>query len=433
MRRMVLVLAALALLVGACGDGGAGSASAALEGGAERTVLVDFRHDEFASAFLRYYPETVTVRPGDAVRFKQAWTGEPHSVTMGKVVDGIFEAEDLFMKYDSPEEALADGVPQERIDDVLGSLARVPGMTGEDHFELYQPGAQPCYVADIDDVPQFSNPQTEEIDEDAECPTAGSEQPRFDGRQALYNSGFIPAEGKGANEFALPIAADAEPGTYRYYCNYHWTSMSGTVEIVGEGADIPSQQEVSRTAREEIEADAKVALQKIEEAEAARGGKVGDLELPLAGREADEDFAVIINEFLPNKIEAEVGEEVTWTFDGISHTVSFNVPKYFPVFTVDDDGTVEWNPQSYEPVAWDVPPPDDEAGGPEEEGGGPEDEREPEPRRVDVGEWDGAGGFHSSGALDPGETFTVTFTKPGTYLYACVLHPQMVGTLEVAS
>ena len=50
---------------------------------------------------------------------------------------------------------------------------------------------------------------------------------------------------------------------------------------------------------------------------------------------------------------------------------------------------------------------------------------------VDVGTWDGKGGFHSSGALEHGDRFSVTFTRPGTYSYACVLHPQMVGTVVV--
>jgi plastocyanin len=68
---------------------------------------------------------------------------------------------------------------------------------------------------------------------------------------------------------------------------------------------------------------------------------------------------------------------------------------------------------------------------PEQPEGPPGTGAEPEPRKVDVGKWDGKGGFRSSGALDPGETFTVAFSKAGTYSYACVLHPQMVGTLTV--
>lgn len=36
-----------------------------------------------------------------------------------------------------------------------------------------------------------------------------------------------------------------------------------------------------------------------------------------------------------------------------------------------------------------------------------------------------------SGALDQNDTFTFTFSKPGTYRYACSIHPQMVGTITV--
>ena len=36
-----------------------------------------------------------------------------------------------------------------------------------------------------------------------------------------------------------------------------------------------------------------------------------------------------------------------------------------------------------------------------------------------------------SGALDTDETFSFTFTKPGTYQYFCALHPHMTGTIVV--
>ena len=420
MRRWTAIGAVLALLLTGCGDGDGGGDEAG--GGAERTVLVDYRHDQFASAFLRYYPEQVKVRQGDTVRFKQAWTGEPHSVTMGQVVDKLFENMEIINKYDSPEEAAADGITEEKIAEIMSSFGKVPGMTG-DGYDVYQAGAQPCYVDELDDVPFFSDPETEEINDDAKCTGERKQQPDFTGRHALYNSGFIPPEGDDANTFVLPIAEDADPGTYFYFCNYHWTNMSGTVEVVERSVSIPSQEQVNRDARKEIEEDAKVALQKLDEAEGATSveSSEGELELPLAGREADEDYAVIINEFLPKKIDARVNRPVTWTFDGIAHTVSFNVPKYFPVFTVDEDsGEVEWNPKSYEPVGWEVP-----------ERPESDDDEDAPPRQVDVGKWDGGGGFRSSGALDPGETFTVTFTKTGTYAYACVLHPQMVGTVTV--
>ena len=39
--------------------------------------------------------------------------------------------------------------------------------------------------------------------------------------------------------------------------------------------------------------------------------------------------------------------------------------------------------------------------------------------------------FGKSTALDTDDSFTLTFTTPGTYQYFCYLHPHMVGTLVV--
>lgn len=41
-----------------------------------------------------------------------------------------------------------------------------------------------------------------------------------------------------------------------------------------------------------------------------------------------------------------------------------------------------------------------------------------------------AGLFRSS-ALDTNESFSFRFDKPGTYRYACSIHPRMVGTIVV--
>ena len=35
--------------------------------------------------------------------------------------------------------------------------------------------------------------------------------------------------------------------------------------------------------------------------------------------------------------------------------------------------------------------------------------------------------------IQPGETFSYTFTKPGTYPYYCLLHPRMAGAVVVGS
>jgi plastocyanin len=428
MRRILGVLAvavAAVLLAGACGDGGGGDERGfePAEGGEERTVLVDYRHDEFASAFLQYYPEHLEVRPGDLVKFRQSWSGEPHSVTMGKVVNDLFEVVPQIEQYESADEARAGGLSEEFIQQVLATLSKTPGMT--DDFRIAQGGAEPCFVTETADVPAFSNPETDEVNLDARCPVEARKQVPFTGRQALYNSGFIPYDGPQGNTFELPIAEDAEPGTYKYFCNYHWVFMSGEVEVVEKGAAIPSQAEVSKTARAEIDADAKAALAKVAETEDKRvGDTVEELTLPLAGRNIDDETPVIINEFFPRKLTAKVGQKVTWTADGATHTVSFNVPKYFPIFTVADDGKITWDPKSFESAGFDVPPPD-------EDQQHSDDAEEEQAREIDAGRWDGSGGFHSSGAIEPGTRFSVTFTKPGSYPFACVLHPQMVGSLTV--
>ena len=40
------------------------------------------------------------------------------------------------------------------------------------------------------------------------------------------------------------------------------------------------------------------------------------------------------------------------------------------------------------------------------------------------------GSFHSK-ALDSGDAFTATFSKPGVYAYFCSVHPKMVGKVIV--
>ena len=43
------------------------------------------------------------------------------------------------------------------------------------------------------------------------------------------------------------------------------------------------------------------------------------------------------------------------------------------------------------------------------------------------------GGKFRSSALDSDDSFTFTFTEPGTYNFFCTLHPQMTGTVTVVA
>jgi plastocyanin len=39
--------------------------------------------------------------------------------------------------------------------------------------------------------------------------------------------------------------------------------------------------------------------------------------------------------------------------------------------------------------------------------------------------------FKKSGALDTDDSYSFTFTRPGTYQYFCYIHPRMVGSIVV--
>lgn len=422
----LLVSLAAALALSACGEDA--------DAPQTREVLVDYTHDEFASSFLLYFPRDVTVRPGDRLRFRQEWTGEPHSVTMGTLVDGVMrEAMPTLERYrGTPFEQ----IPPDELEQVEGLFEQLPPhMLGDELEEVVnQNVAQPCY---LDEGGPPDDPRTP-------CTDEQQVQPPFDGRQSYYNSGFIPYEGPGGNVYEVTLADDIAPGTYYYYCNVHGPLQYGTINVIEPGTAIPSQAEVSAQARREIEAAAQPLKDAYEQAQARDAVEMDGLivEKPFSGFEADDEWThAFIDEFIPRELRVEAGRKVTWSFVG-PHTVSFNVPEYFSQMTVEDDGKVVLNPQAFLPVNGPgYPEEEDEevdhaaedvAGG-ATDGAPPEEQEEteerPPPPAVDAGRWDGRE-FLSSGLFWDG-TYSVTFTTPGTYRYACLIHPQMVGTLTV--
>jgi plastocyanin len=436
-RRSLALVLALALTVGLTACGGDEGSS---EGDGEaRRVLVDYKHDEFSASFLAYFPNLVKVHPGDRVDFKQAWTGEPHTVTMGRLVDDLGQPfwellDPIFERGDADYSSIV-GVDEPQADEFFEKL---PFLTDE-QLNVIQAAAQPCYVRE--GAPDVSDPDR---------PCADQDQPEFDGRYDYYNSGFIPYEGERGNTFTVPLADDIEPGTYHYYCNWHFVEMSGAIEVVPESEPIPSQTDVNKAANQQATRYTSELGELFDDARAGRRG-----ELPVIGVEptdeenADEHgiFAAIGNEFIPSTIEADVGEKVTWSFVGGAHSIAFNVPKYFPVFAVNSDGTVTLDARGFRAVKFPAPPeqeefdaaaeeePEDEGEPPPEGEGGEEDEDEEEERdpvHIDGGDFDGSGGLHSSGMFySDGDTFSLTFTRSGTYLFACLVHPTMVGKVVV--
>ena len=463
MRRLIAIAAAC-LLVTACGTAAGG----------ERSVFVDYSHDEFASFMIANFPNEVTVAAGDTVVFKQVWTGEPHTVTGGKLVDEMMQEQGDLIPFVTAYEALAPevGLPnpeaEEPPDDTLAdifekvegsknaemrtqflesydglveggldmpprddpgdtSFADIVGVIDEKFAEIEEgEGALPWALDETDDGEGFVTQNAGQPcylerglppeDADKPCTEEQQVQPAFDGTASYYNSGIIPYEGPQGNTYRVELAEDIEPGSYFFYCAVHGPPQRTEVKVRPAGSEIPSQETVSRRARRQIEVFAEPMLESFRDAR--------DGEIEVEGEAVEGPFAGLtsashgsINEFVPKTIQTEVGEPVTWKLMGSDHTISFDVPEYFPVIQFADNGKVALNPRLQPPA-----------------GGSPEipEGEEGEILSVDGGTYDGRG-FFSSGLFgrEPYAEYTLRFSRTGTYKYACLLHPPMVGTVEV--
>lgn len=402
MRRKALILiVGLAFIVGACGKDNKKSSSksskAATEAAATRTVNVDGQTDKFNGAFLAYFPNEVQARPGDTVDFKEIWTGEPHSVTMGTLVEAGLSAMKAVPKDAPPNTPPPPG------------FASLPVMLPEGPGDANQNAAQACFL-DSEKPPS---------DVTKACPKVA--QPAFNGRQSYYNSGFLP-DGK---TFSVKLADDISPGAYHYYCNLHGPDMSGTITVEPKGTAIPSAADVENTGKSQL-------AEHVSKVEAAHTDAMAGKALPtgataLAGFGVDSDQASLVDEFIAPVINTKVGQKVTWAFIG-PHTVSFNAPTdAMPILAVAPDGAVHLKPASMGPAGGPgVTPPTST---------GPPPSGPPKLGKVtDGGKFDGTG-FRSSGFVPPGPPpllgYSLTFTKAGTYSYVCLIHPKMGGVVKV--
>ena len=400
----------LALVAAACGS----------DSGERITVRVDYQHDEFATQFIRYFPENIQVHPGDTVNFVQDWTGEAHTVTLGTEVDEVLSiTKPLFEEWgDVPE----DQVPPEVLGAYFTAECSLPVLFGceeepadeeagpptqeevaEASSAVDQTIAQPCLI-EAGTVPMDGTP----------CPT--QELGPFDGTEAYYNSGFIGFETEAENVFELTLSESISPGLYNFYCAVHGSFQSGTMEVVPVDRPIPSAADVNRQTREELNQMVDPFRQVYDTASEGQFVFGGEAFTGNFSGLVDERVEGSLNEFVPAVIETEVGEPVTWLMFG-PHSISFDVPEYFPIYEEQDDGTVIGNADLYLPAG----------GAPE-----PETPDSTQPIEIDGGTWDGSG-FWSSGVLYSDEyvKYTLRFSTPGEFRYACLIHPPMVGTVTV--
>jgi plastocyanin len=119
----------------------------------------------------------------------------------------------------------------------------------------------------------------------------------------------------------------------------------------------------------------------------------------IGGMNDPKDPNIAVLEFLPEKVKVAVGTTVNWTIAGPeSHSVTF-VP---PGTTVPP--STETDPSLFGPTPA-------------------------------TGPYDGTtlvnSGVQPTGNAEQAASFAVSFGKAGSYTYYCVLHPNMVGTIDV--
>src|SRR4051794_21894127 len=202
-KRGLVLLAVLALLSGACGnnnnDDKAAESSTGGSGGDSAsnayTVQVDAKADGFSMATTAYFPHELKVAAGSTVTFNETFTGEPHTVTLGSLVDEGTAKLSSTPQGDEPE-----------------AWKKLPTLLPQGPGDANQMAANPCVVATGD-------PPT-----DKACPKV-SDIPAFDGKQSVYSSGFLPEGAK----FEVKLADDIAPGTYNFFCLLHRGGMTGAI------------------------------------------------------------------------------------------------------------------------------------------------------------------------------------------------------------
>ena len=415
MRRLLVVLAVVTLLGAACGDdddsGSATTTTAAAGGAGSIQVEVDSSNTELGMSALAYFPQAVTVHAGDTVTFHSNDTGEPHTVTLGSIIDTGLKAfaalpDDIKSAEEPPSEEDIAKLPadvQKNVQDTLALDTKLPALLPDGPGDANQLAANPCFQATGDPNP------------DAACPKGT--QPAFDGTQSVYNSGYLADDA----EFEVALADDIAPGVYNFMCLLHRQGMTGTITVVDEGTDVPSADEVAKSATDELESRFASKLRPL-----AQQLATSTVDKAVAGSpplDSDPDLEASLNVFGPKEASIKAGGSVTWTVAG-PHTIGIEVPQDAQgAFVQAPDGSWHANAKAFAPQ-----------GGPGQPEGDPNAPPPDKPVLIDGGSYSGTG-FHSSGIIlsfgAPVYQYKLTFAKAGTYEIQCQIHPDMKGSVKV--
>jgi plastocyanin len=407
--RFASQLATLALLGVACGGGGndgartspeAEAATAAETGGQAFTIEVDGKADGFSVGFSAFFPDRLTVHPGDTVTVKlNSVSGQPHTAGLGTLVDtAVAKLGQL-----GPQASLA---AQENSPEMLRLPDAYPHEVTGGPQDANQSAAQPCFLDT--GIPPLSLTGGAPA-----CPRR--DQPEFNGTQSFYNSGVLKDAG---DAFTVPFAKTTKPGAYSLMCMLHRSAGTGQITVVSSDQPIPSPEEATAAGRRQLQSYVDI-LQPV-----AASADQATPDNAVAGAADPNLYSGLVTQFGPQTISIPVGGTATWHINGF-HTISFGAGNSASGSLVKaTDGSIHLNPEGVLPAGYQVPdaafvypPPDDGR-----------------PVVIDGGRWDGSG-FRSTGlvASYPPVLITLrqTFTEAGTYPYRCLFHPAMAGAVKV--
>ena len=400
LKRVSYVLIGLAVLATVAGCGGK-------KGAQTFTVDVDGHNSKANEAFLAYYPSSVTVHPGDTVVFDNKGNGEPHTATLGSLIDPAVAGFDQL----TPQQL--QGQPPK----ALTALdAKIPQLLPQGPGDAIQASANPCFIT--------GSPPAK-----GTCP-AQSSQPEFDGTQSFFNSGWLDSKAK----FTIHLSKSTAPGTYHFMCLLHRETMSGKIVVVPSSTAIASPSDQYASGQKQL-ADLEGKLASAVAAERQGKAPIPGVTLPgenvvLAGSGSQSAQEAAITEFGPKTIKIPVGGSVTWYVIG-AHSMTFNSDKTNnDIRAVAPDGSVHINAKAVAPAnAPGEPPPSNNSGGGPSNG-------PPKFKVVAQKTWDGTG-FLNTGLFTNSfgppliEGYTITFTKAGKYKYLCTVHDDMTGEVDV--
>jgi plastocyanin len=212
----------------------------------------------------------------------------------------------------------------------------------------------------------------------------------------------------------LPLAGPAKPmkvkfpkmGTYTVICSLH-PGMKGTIVVKGKKARIPTAKQDAKRIKKQAKDAAKLA-EKLVAGNGVPGGKT-----VKAGNDRK---GVATLAFFPASTTVKAGESVTFTMSNKStetHNVAFAPEDYAKELAQSFLGPTGLDPFTVYPS---------------------------DPAGLIVDGTSHGNGFVNTGMLDDvastplPKSNTVTFTKPGTYQYYCIVHgAEMKGTVTVTS